>query len=418
MREDIERYNEWWFTGKVRRELAPEYRRRDYAKLLKALQNRQIVIITGLRRVGKSTLMYQAIDHLLETTPPQQILYFSFDEEKHDPKQILKIYEREVLKKPFEEAGKIYVFFDEIQNVDGWTAAVKQFYDLYPSVKFVLSGSSTLLLSVEAVHKLAGRFTTLKVKPLTFVEFLELKKIKPERIMDFPRHAQTLFSEYLTKSGFPQVAAWDSEDMVAEYVRNSVGERIMFRDIPSVFGTKSISLIKDMFKLVVLNPGLVINLNNLAKDLQSTRVTVSNYLRYFETTLAIKALSNYRPSTLASSRKLKKYYPATTSLTYAYDKNSFYEKFGGVLETYVVSALDAQYYFREDGREVDVVLVDDGLVLVEVKESVASEDFSRLGKLVSLLKARKAVIISMEEQKARENVQAVPVYCLELSSVG
>ncbi|MEM4343437.1 MAG: AAA family ATPase, partial [Candidatus Caldarchaeum sp.] len=172
MREDIERYNEWWFTGKVRRELVPEYRRRDYAKLLKALQNRQIVIITGLRRVGKSTLMYQAIDHLLETTPPQQILYFSFDEEKHDPKQILKIYEREVLKKPFEEAGKIYVFLDEIQNVDGWTAAVKQFYDLYPSVKFVLSGSSTLLLSVEAVHKLAGRFTTLKVKPLTFVEFL------------------------------------------------------------------------------------------------------------------------------------------------------------------------------------------------------------------------------------------------------
>ncbi|MEM1943762.1 MAG: hypothetical protein QXY50_00755 [Candidatus Caldarchaeum sp.] len=65
-----------------------------------------------------------------------------------------------------------------------------------------------------------------------------------------------------------------------------------------------------------------------------------------------------------------------------------------------------------------MVLVDDGLVLVEVKESVASEDFSRLGKLASLLKARKAVIISMEEQKARENIQAVPVYCLELSPVG
>ncbi|MEM1955908.1 MAG: hypothetical protein QXW52_06555 [Candidatus Caldarchaeum sp.] len=72
MREDIERYNEWWFTGKVRRELAPEYRRRDYAKLLKALQNRQIVIITGLRRVGKSTLMYQASPSTKKNTTPSK----------------------------------------------------------------------------------------------------------------------------------------------------------------------------------------------------------------------------------------------------------------------------------------------------------------------------------------------------------
>ncbi|MGB9741491.1 MAG: AAA family ATPase [Candidatus Bathyarchaeia archaeon] len=95
---------------------------------------------------------------------PDRVLYYSFDESPVSPKDVLEFYERRVLMKPFEEVGRVFVFFDEIQYVDNWPEVVKKFYDLYPNLKFFLSGSSTLLLSKEASEKLAGRFFSLRLK--------------------------------------------------------------------------------------------------------------------------------------------------------------------------------------------------------------------------------------------------------------
>ncbi|MDI9644725.1 MAG: AAA family ATPase, partial [Candidatus Verstraetearchaeota archaeon] len=142
----LERFNEWWFTGKVRRELAPRFKRYAFARMLSAASERQILIVAGLRRTGKTTLMYQVIESLLETEDPKRLLYFSFEDAESGPREVLEHYEKEVLKKPLEEAGRIYVFLDEIQYAGGWAAAVKQFYDLYPNLKFFVSGSSSLLL--------------------------------------------------------------------------------------------------------------------------------------------------------------------------------------------------------------------------------------------------------------------------------
>jgi predicted AAA+ superfamily ATPase len=89
-----------------------------------------------------------------------------------------------------------------------------------------------------------------------------------------------------------------------------------------------------------------------------------------ETPLLVRSLSNFKPSFLASSRKLKKYYPATPSLVFAYSKESYESKMGGVLESYVVNTLDAHYYFREGQREIDIIVKNKILLPVEVKETV------------------------------------------------
>ena len=161
--EDIERFNEWWFTGKVRVALALPFRRKAFSRIIESLRERQILLVTGLRRVGKTTLLYQAVETLLETVAPDCILYFSFEEALGSPKEVLEYYEKKVLRKPLEDAGKIFVFFDEIQYVEDWPSVLKQFYDLYPNLKFFVSGSSSLLLSRDAVDKLAGRFFLLEV---------------------------------------------------------------------------------------------------------------------------------------------------------------------------------------------------------------------------------------------------------------
>jgi len=221
LREDIERFNEWWFTGKIRKELALPFRRYAFSNIIETLKERQIMMIIGLRRVGKTTLMYQVIEELLKTEDPLKILYFSFDESLVNPKEVLEYYEKRILKKPFEEAGRIYIFLDEIQYVKNWASALKQFYDLYPNIKFFVSGSSSLLLSKDAIEKLAGRFFLLELKPLMFSEFLEMKGLKKESIDIFSRRTETYFFDYLRKSGFPEIVDWETDTKIAEYIRYS-----------------------------------------------------------------------------------------------------------------------------------------------------------------------------------------------------
>jgi hypothetical protein len=410
---DLERFNEWWFTGKIRRELALPFRRYAFSRVMESLRERQILLVTGPRRVGKTTLLYQAVEKLLETVVPSRILYFSFEESLISPKEVLEVYEKKVLRKSVEEVDRVFVFFDEIQYVENWASVLKQFYDLYPNLKFFVSGSSSLLLSGEAVEKLAGRFFFLKVKPLTFPEFLGLKGVKTDEVEVFSRRIEAYFYDYLRKSGFPEVVDWDNEVRVAEYIKNSVVDRVALRDIPLMFRTRDMALMDKMVRLILSAPGSIVNINSLSRTWGVSKITISNYLRFLETSLLIRSLSNFRPSFLSSSRKLRKYYPVTSSLIFAYSRESFESSMGAVLETYVVNALDAEYYFREGRKEIDIILRDKGLLPVEVKETVSEDDIARFSRLVKYINAEKGVIVSSGQEMKKEDVEVIPVYLVE-----
>jgi predicted AAA+ superfamily ATPase len=378
-----------------------------------SLGERQILVVTGPRRVGKTTLLYQAVDKLLEAVASSRILYFSFEESSVNPKEVLQFYERRVLKKPFEEAERVFVFFDEIQYVENWPSVLKQFYDLYPNLKFLVSGSSSLLLSNDAVEKLAGRFFFLKLKPLTFSEFLELKHAGTESADVSSRRIESYFYDYLRKSGFPEIADWDNEARIAEYIKNSVVDRVTLRDIPLMFKTRDVTLMDRLIRLILSAPGGIINVSSLSRTWGESKITVSNYLKFMETSLLIRSLSNFRPSFLSSSRKLKKYYPVAPSLIFSYSKENFEKNMGAVLETYVVNALDAYYYFREGRKEIDIILKDEELLPVEVKETVGEEDIARFSRLMKYVHAEKGVMVSSNQEIKREDVEVIPAYLVE-----
>jgi predicted AAA+ superfamily ATPase len=413
MNEDIERFNEWWSTGNIRSQLTLQFHRHAFSRIKESLSERQILLVTGLRRVGKTTLLYQAIEQLLQTVTPKNILYFSFEESMTSPKEVLEFYEKQVLRKPLEDAGKVFVFFDEIQYASSWPFILKQFYDLYPNLKFFVSGSSSLLLSKEAIEKLAGRFFLLEVKPLTFTEFLELKGFVTEDPAVFSRRIEAQFYDYLRKSGFPEITNWENEVRMAEYIKNSVIDRVALRDIPMMFKTRNMALTDNLIRLILSTPGCIVNINSLSQTWGQSKITISNYLRFLETSLLTKSLSNYRPSFLASSRKLKKYYPVTPSLIFAYSKETFEDKMGAVLETYVVAALDAQYYFREGKREIDIILKNKSLLPVEVKQTVSEDDYREFSELLKYIHAEKGIIISSNQKNKREKTEVIPVYTVE-----
>src|SRR3989344_4759472 len=173
--EKLSEMNYWWKFGSIRKEFALPYKRKLFDEILKYLKLRQIIGIVGLRRVGKTTLIYQIIDYLIKNGINQKdIIYFSFDEAKNEPREILRVYEESIIKEKISNR-KIFIFFDEIQKVEDWQNKIKVFYDLYPNIKFFISGSASLDILLKAKESLAGRIFYFSADLLSFREFLEFK---------------------------------------------------------------------------------------------------------------------------------------------------------------------------------------------------------------------------------------------------
>lgn len=171
--DKLDRFNEWWGTGKVRDRLVPPYHREPFGDVMKRLDYRQALILVGLRRVGKTTILYQVAKEVLQGTEPNRLVYFSFEEGGEEAAEVLREYENRVLKRPIGDAGRVFVLFDEVQYSKDWVQVVKRYYDIYPNVKFLLSGSSSLMISGRALSSLAGRFFFVDVYPMKFKEFVE-----------------------------------------------------------------------------------------------------------------------------------------------------------------------------------------------------------------------------------------------------
>ena len=245
----LARFNEWWETGVVPSPLRKVIKREVFPRLLKYLDDRQAITLVGLRRVGKTTLFFQLIDHLLtQGTPPKNIVYFSFDEEEYPIDQVLQIYEEQFLRCRFRQAGKVFLFLDEIHKIKGWAATIKRYYDLYPNLKFFLAGSASIDLLRTAKESLAGRIYETALTPLNFSEFLHLRGIEipkcptsrpifpmssevEEYFLDcrpFQRTLEIELNNFLLRGGLPEIANEPDEAKVHEYIRNSVLDRVVF----------------------------------------------------------------------------------------------------------------------------------------------------------------------------------------------
>ncbi len=369
--ERLARYNHWWVTGKVREHYLIAYRRPIFYKLLDYIDDRQILLITGLRGVGKTTLFYQIIQQLLDRkAPPDKILYFSFDEVFGDIENVLKVYQDMVLKKNIAEGGRIYIFFDEIQKFKGWQNKIKIFYDLYPNVKFFVSGSASINLQKRSKESLAGRTYDFVLQPLSFEEFLKLKglKVDKDRLELAAGQIAPLLFDYMQKGGFPEIIDETNDDKIRKYVHNSIIEKVIYKDLPVEFGLKDLELLTILIRMVAENPGMILNVDNLSKDLHRNKRTIMDYISYLEYSLILRIVYNYREGFMVSSRKLRKLYLTNTAIAFGFVNNltskSFLEK---LAVNIVIIKANATHYYRND-YEIDAIVKENGLIVpIEVK---------------------------------------------------
>lgn len=385
--------NPWWKDGKISSELAKPFRRPIFRELKKLMAYRQALILTGLRRVGKSTLLFQLIEDLLKANKPESILYISFDLGATNLAGMLEAYSRITGMEWKKE--KMFVIIDEIQKRGGWQDELKLLYDNFPNMKLMLSGSSSVNLESDAIKALAGRHFIIGVKPLSFAEFLALRGKskyleKPNLWADDIRKEFGLYK----RRPFPEVIGWKDEILIRQYMKESVLEKVAKGDLPERFRKINQELLMRLIESFYLHPGMYINYDALASDMKVGKKTLLEHVFYLEFAYLIRRVRNFRPRPLTASRKMQRIYPYHWSLAFALGGEDF-------KESMVASFIDAKYYWRDGGKEVDFVS-EATKTAIEVKSGEArKEDASNLAMFSAINRMKAVVVHDGPERKER-----------------
>lgn len=412
---DLQSFNPWWKTGKVPKEFTGR-KRKIYDEVARYIDKRQIVLFTGLRRVGKTTIMCQIIEGLLKKdVKPYNIMYFSFDEMRYDLEEIIKQYEADVLREDISKK-KTYIFLDEIQKLEGWPSKVKLLYDANPKLKIFLTGSAQITMWQGTRESLAGRFFDFMIKPLDFEEYLDFKGagIDREREKIFEKDLKRHMAVFLKTGGF--IEALDMEEPVLrKYLKESLLERVIFVDIPQTFKLDLPELLMKLLAVTASRPGFYLDYKNLSNDLKVDQRTIANYISYLEYALFLQKLYNYSKNLLTSEKKVKRLYPSNTAFTLVLNPQA---ELPAVLEQFFVNSLEARFFLKTPQKEeIDIIHARDKLVLpveIMIREKIGRDDVKTLFKFLERNKLNRALLVTLDTETIfeRENllIEAIPYW--------
>jgi predicted AAA+ superfamily ATPase len=408
IRDVLKLSNPWWTEN-----FKVEFKEREiYKEIQKFMSLPQIIALTGLRRVGKTTLMFKLAEDRIRTGfDPKNIIYFSFDEFREiEIRDVMNAYE-ELVEKDFKE-GKYLLLLDEIQKLGNWDDQLKRTYDLFgKNIKIIVSGSESLLIRKKSKETLAGRMFDFKVEPLSFKEFLRFKGTNFEPVGLYEKELFQQFKEFCVTLGFPELVGIREKDVIKKYAVESIVERVLYRDMPRLFKIRDISVIESLLDMFMEEPGQLVEISSLAKELKISRQTLSNYLTYLEESFLIRKLYNFSRNRRKVERKLKKYYPTVISVDVLFNEDDLSKS--KVLEWLVVNQLKAEFFWRDPYKnEVDVVLPNKKLTPAEIKYGKIS--FEGLLAFMNKFKVSQGYVISLSQEREQEiaekKISVLPAY--------
>jgi len=412
---DLYSFNPWWKDGKVPPELLGR-KRKIFNEVSKYITHRQILLLTGLRRVGKTTLLYQMINELLSKgTSRYSILYFSFDEMKYDLEDLMKQFEIEVLRADISKK-RVFLFFDEIHKLKDWVSKVKILYDMNPSAKIFLSGSAQIMMWKGTRESLAGRFFDFVIKPLDFIEYLEFKEVEIDKRREkiFEKDLKRHMAGFLRSGGFIEALAFD-ETTLRKYFKESLLQRVIFIDIPQTLKLDLPDLLEKLLTITASRPGFYLDYKNLGNDLKIDQRTISNYISYLEYALLIQKLYNYSKNLLTSEKKIKRLYLCNTAFTLALNPQV---EFSLLVEQFFVNSFEARFFLKTPQKEeIDIIYAKEKRILpveIKIRETVNKRDIKKIFSFLERNNLHRALLITLDTEtkfkKEKLSVDAIPYW--------
>ncbi len=378
MEQILYRYNPWW-----EEEYLPAsflQRKHIFGKLKDTLETRQVVILTGLRRVGKTTLMKQLINHLIDEQgiDPKLVFYVSLDDYLLTGSTIIEIIEeyRKINRVSFSE--KVYLFLDEVTHQKDFELQLKNIYDQQNAKVYVSSSSASILKSKKAF--LTGRNVVMEVLPLDFEEYLNFKGIKIKK--SDKQLLEKYFEDFMQTGGMPEYVLTGD----VEYLKELIDDVIQ-KDIAAFYGVKDVQILKDFFLLLMERSGKICSINKIAKILDISPDSARRYLQMFADAYLIFLVPRFGKTNerLLSAKKI---YAADLGMRVYF--TGFRDK-GSLFENYVYLKIKkcSPSYVYQDGFEIDFLT--QGKTLIEVKYNAQMGEKQK--ELFDKIEVKKKIVI-------------------------
>lgn len=321
-------------------------------KILPFINTPFIKVLTGMRRIGKTTLMMTIKNDVLKDVPEENKLYLNFEEFKNmDIKNYEDLY---YIVKPFLERqqGMKYFFFDEIQTVGGWQKLINGLR-LEKDCDIYVAGSRKTLLDGELSTLLTGRYVEFEIRSFTFKEYCEYRGNFETK--------ERMFEEYMTTGGLPALLDFNERSVKQVYL--DFYSTVVYRDILGGNPTKTMDLVDRVINFIMINIGNTFSANRIKNFLKNGQRTTSvdtilNILKRCEDAYLIKKAPRYEINGKKILKTEEKYYLAEHGIREA---NGYSNKkdAGRVLENIVFNELIAREYMvnvgKIKGREIDFV---------------------------------------------------------------
>ncbi len=309
MLEILHDWNPWWSRKNSVDRFAGKERPKYLAPLLDLIDKKHVISVVGIRRCGKTTLLYQVIKHLLQTHNPENIIYLNMDDERLvGLEQPLEMLLQEYKRSTETNGKKTYIFLDEVQNIIAWEKWVKRYYDQKKEYKFIVSGSSSSLLGSDYSSLLTGRNITIEIFPLTFEEYLafngfdfsmgDIKAIwtKNRKLEDrIIYHLE----RYMKTGGFPEVVLGHGGHKLLEQYFSD----ILYRDIIKRHKVRHPDKLELLAVFAMRNISNLLSLRKISRVTGLSVDTVKEYIGYLEEAYLLFTSRNFTRSAVDSLRQ-------------------------------------------------------------------------------------------------------------------
>lgn len=358
------------------------------------------LIISGIRRCGKSTLLSQWMKKI-----DFEGFFLNFD----TPKLYnFELADFELLDEIIVQSKKKSLFFDEIQVIDGWELYVRQKLD--QGYKVAITGSNASLLSKELGTKLTGRHINKELFPFSFSEFLRYHEAIPD--------AESLL-RYMTIGGFPEYIKTENPDILAVLI-----DDILYRDIAVRYNIRDVKSLKRLLLFLAANNGNLVTATKLTQSLGiKSPATILDYFSFFEQSYLLQLMPKFSYSYRVQLVNPRKVYFVDTGLINVVDV-SFSHDLGRKLENVIFWELRRQnkeiYYYNENGYECDFVVCNNKIpeqliqVCYELNKDNSTREERGLLDAMNFFKLDKGTIITLNQQDTilhhEKRIEVVPAH--------